>query len=141
MHLHPFAVHNPIRDILYVGGGQSTPTALFEVDMNDNITPAANNGANPGVEVVRQKIFCSELNGDIIVIDGQAGEVHKYEYGTGWSGVTGDTFPTAITDAGGFGVAVQIKGKAGKEVFMYVASPGSGGATSPPAYCYLYRYS
>lgn len=133
---HPFLTYNPVRNVMYFGGGQSQPVGFNEISASGVISSPPNTG-NPGIDCVRQKAMCGDVTGDLVVLDFPAGETHAYVHGSGW-GLVSNSMPTAAQESQALTAAIPLRGFGNKEIFMtFTDNSGGGGG----AVCYLYRYS
>lgn len=124
--------YNPVRNVMYWGGGNGTETVFREVSQAGVITTLSN---SPGIDCTRQKLVCGDQTGDAVLINFAAGTVSRYVHGSGWSSVP-VSLPSAVVTSGPLTMAIPLHGFAGREVFMLVRCTGPSSAE-----CYLYRYS
>lgn len=132
MGLHRALVYNPVRDVMYVTGGDGV-TFWREVSTSSVVNALAN--APVTVDVTRQKVVCGDVTGDAILFNFAAGSVYKYVHGSGWSKIT-TSWPSAIMETRPVTMAIPLHGFGNKEVFMLFRMTGDSSAN-----CYLYRYS
>lgn len=136
-HLDSFMSYNPVLDCMYMGGGQSTANAFYQLTHNGTNYVITQKPDSAGVDCVRQKLVCGDRNGHCILFNFVTGAVTRYIEGSGWA-----TVPTTINgnliDAGARTAIVPLRGFSDREVFMCFRA----NADTPSAvYCYLYRYS
>lgn len=131
-----FLSHNPVRNVMYWGGGNATANTFREVSTAGAITSlTAIPGA--GVDCARQHAMCGDVTGDLVLFDFPNSLVRAYKHGTGWT-TPSISWPGNLTEAGALTAALPIRGIPGKEVFMLFRSTSANPGT---VYCYLYRYS
>jgi hypothetical protein len=128
---HQFLTHDPVRNVMYWGGGNGTTTTFREVSISGTISVVS----SPGIDCTRQKLVCGDVTGHAMLFNFAAGTVHKYVHGSGWSQIS-TNWPSALTDARPVTMAIPLHGFGGKEVFMLFRMTGDSTAN-----CYLYRYS
>lgn len=129
-----FLTHNPVRNVMYWGGGNATGTTFREVSAAGVITTLT---GGPSIDCARQKAMCGDVTGDLVVLDFANSAVQKYVHGSGWSTVS-TSWPTDLTEAGARTMAIPLRGYVGKEIFMAFRSTANVGGS---VYCYLYRHS
>jgi hypothetical protein len=129
---HQFLTHNPVRNVMYWGGGNGTETVFREVSSSGVITTLPN---SPGIDITRQKALCGDQTGDLVVFNFSAGTVSRYRHGSGWSSVS-TSWPSNLTETQARSMAIPLHGLGSREVFMLFRMTGNSEAV-----CYLYRYS
>jgi hypothetical protein len=130
--LHRALVYNPVRDVMYMTGGQGM-RLWREISTSGTVTALPSAPVN--LDCTRQKVVCGDVTGDAILFNFATGTVYRYVHGSGWSQIT-TSWPSALTDGNPYTLAIPLHGFGAKEVFMLFRQTDDSAAN-----CYLYRYA
>ena len=129
--------HNPVRDVMYWGGGNGTEEVFKEIATDGAVTSLSNAFY---LYVGSTVANCDPVTGDLIVrhTAGGSPEMSKYVHGSGWSTIS-TSIPSYLTGKrGSFDAAVNHELYPSRGVIMYVTTdvgiPSVGEV-------WLYRYS
>lgn len=129
--------HNPVRDVMYWGGGNGTEQVFKEIATNGAVTSLSNAFY---LYVSSSVALCDPVTGDLIVrrTNGGSPEMSKYVHASGWSTIS-TSVPSYLTgNRNSIGAAIAHELFPTRGVIMYLATDA---ATPGDARVYLYRYS
>jgi len=132
---HSYMTYNPIRGVMYFGGGNGSTTNFYEIGSGGGAATNLGPATGYGIDCTRQHAFCGHISGDLIVCDNANSRVFRYKHGTGWANVTmNNAFPTNLVGSGAVTALIPLR-ITGAEAFLSLHGPGTAG------YSHIFRYS
>ena len=134
---HSMLAHNPVRDVMYWGGGNGTTTQFSEIATNGTVKDLDN---AYHLYVADTRAICDPVTGDLIVQRGNGGSpaMSKYVHGSGWSTISSSVPSFVSSKRNAWGASIQHPLFPTKGVFVYLVMDA---ASPSEARAFLYRYS
>lgn len=130
---HSMLAYNPVRDVMYHGGGHNSLTSFSEISASGVVTVLPNAYY---LYVSSTIALVDPVSGDLVVrtTDGTSPAMSKYVHGSGWSTISTSMPSFLANNRTAFGATIEYPGMS---VFLYVTTD----RWLSQAQVWLYRYN